>query len=103
MSNVKASKAQDTTQAQAQEAQEGTLSASDVAALAGVSAKDLRRWMRTQARSAGAGDALPGKGGRYAYTQAQAEAIARAYGASKASKGTQAPAAAILAALSPVE
>lgn len=87
---------------EAPKAPEGTLSVSDVAEAAGVTSKDLRRWLRAQARNAGAGDALPGKGGRYAFTVEQAGAIVGAYGRSKASKGTQAPAVAILAALAPV-
>jgi len=80
---------------------EGTLTAADVATLAGVPAKDFRRWMRAQARAIGAGDTLPGKGRRYAYTPEQAAALAAAYGRTKAS-GTLAPATAILAALAPV-
>lgn len=67
----------------------------------GASSKDVRRWLRAQARDAGAGDVLPGKGGRYAFTQAHVEALARAYGASKARKGTSAPAEAIVSALAP--
>lgn len=83
------------------EAPQGALSVADVAEQAGVSQKDMRRWLRAQARHAGAGDALPGKGGRYAFTPEQASAIVGAYGRSKATRGTQAPAAAILAALAP--
>lgn len=82
-----------------QEAPAGALSVADVAEQAGVTQKDMRRWLRAQARHAGAGDALPGKGGRYAFTPEQASAIVGAYGRSKATRGTQAPAAAILAAL----
>lgn len=84
-----------------QAAPEGALSVADVAEQAGVTSKDLRRWLRSQARSAGAGEALPGKGGRYAFTPEQAGAIVSAYGRSKAQRGTQAPAQAILAALAP--
>lgn len=102
MSNVK-SNAPVVTAAPVEAQPVGALSASQVAEMAGAAPKDFRRWMRAQARSAGAGDALPGKGGRYAYTQAQAEAIVKAYGTSKARKGTSAPAAAILAALAPSE
>jgi hypothetical protein len=69
----------------------------------GASAKDVRRWLRSQAREAQAGDSLPGKGGRYAFSKAHVEALARAYGASKARKGTIAPADAIVAALSKQE
>lgn len=69
----------------------------------GASSKDVRRWLRSQAREAGAGDVLPGKGGRYAFSADHVEALARAYGASKARKGTTAPGAAIVAALAPVE
>jgi hypothetical protein len=54
----------------------------------GASSKDVRRWLRAQAREAGAGDVLPGKGGRYAFDAPTIEALARAYGASKARKGT---------------
>ena len=86
-----------------QEAPEGALSVADVAEQAGVTSKDLRRWLRAQARNAGAGDALPGKGGRYAFTPEQASAIVGAYGRSKAQRGTHAPADAILAALTPAE
>lgn len=81
---------------------QGALSVADVAEQAGVSQKDMRRWLRAQARTIGAGDALPGKGGRYAFTPEQAQALAQAYGRSKAQRGTQAPAQAILAALAPV-
>lgn len=87
-------------QASAPEAQ-GALSVADVAEQAGVTQKDMRRWLRAQARNAGAGDALPGKGGRYAFTPEQASAIVSAYGRSKAQRGTSAPAEAILAALTP--
>ena len=83
-----------------QDAPEGALSVADVAEAAGVSQKDMRRWLRAQARQAGAGDVLPGKGGRYAFTPAQAQALVSAYGRSKAQRGTQAPAQAILSALS---
>lgn len=83
------------------EAPAGALSVADVAEAAGVSQKDMRRWLRAQARNVGAGDALPGKGGRYAFTEAQASALVSAYGRSKAQRGTLAPAAAILAALAP--
>lgn len=73
----------------------------------GATSKDVRRWLRAQTREAlgraGAQDVLPGKGGRYAFTPADVEALARAYGASKAQRGTRAPAAAIMAALAPVE
>lgn len=76
-----------------------------LASAVGASQKDVRRWLRAQTREAlgraGAADVLPGKGGRYAFTPAHVEALARAYGASKASKGTTAPATAILAALAP--
>lgn len=85
----------------APEAPQGALSVADVAEQAGVSQKDMRRWLRAQARNAGAGEALPGKGGRYAFTAEQASAIVGAYGRSKAQRGTQAPAEAILAALTP--
>lgn len=76
-----------------------------LAAAVGASQKDVRRWLRAQTRDAlgraGAADVLPGKGGRYAFTPEDVEALARAYGASKGAKGTRAPAAAILAAITP--
>lgn len=81
-------------------APEGALSVAHIAERAGVSSKDMRRWLRAQARSIGAGEALPGKGGRYAFTEATAEALVAAYGRSKAQRGTAAPGEAILAALS---
>lgn len=91
------------------EAQEGvsegeaqaTYSASEVAAMAGASAKDFRRWMRASVRAIGAGDALPGKGGRYAYSEQEAQALALAYGRATKAKGTRAPASLLLAALAP--
>lgn len=86
---------------EAQGEAQGALSTNDVCAIAGAEPKAFRRWLRAQARNAGAGDALPGKGGRYGYTPEQAEALAGAYTRAKASKGTHAPAAAILAALAP--
>lgn len=81
---------------------QGAISVAMLAEEAGVSSKDMRRWLRAQARNAGAGEALPGKGGRYAFTPEQAQALVSAYGRSKAQRGTHAPAEAILAALSPV-
>lgn len=66
-----------------------------------VTPKDVRRWLRSQAKAAKATDTLPGKGGRYAFTEAQAEALCSAYGRTKAAKGTHAPAEAIIAALTP--
>lgn len=86
------------TEAPTSEAQ-GALTVADIAEQAGVTSKDMRRWLRAQARNAGAGEALPGKGGRYAFTPEQASAIVGAYGRSKAQRGTNAPAEAILAAL----
>lgn len=72
-----------------------------LAAAIGATPKDVRRWLRAQTREAlgraGAAEALPGKGGRYAFTAAHVEALAGAYAASKARKGTQAPASAIVA------
>jgi len=65
----------------------------------GANAKDVRRWIRAQARAVGAGDTLPNKGGRYAFTEAQVAALARAYAASKARKGTNATAQALMSAL----
>lgn len=69
----------------------------------GAAPKDVRRWLRAQTRLAGAGDMLPGKGGRYAFTAEHVEALAKAYSTSKARKGTSAPAAAIVSALSAPE
>ena len=99
---VKAPEAPAVTEAPA-EAPQGALSVADVAEAAGVTSKDLRRWLRAQTREAlgrnGAAEVLPGKGGRYAFTPEQAQALVSAYGRSKAQRGTQAPAAAILSAL----
>lgn len=67
----------------------------------GASAKDVRRWLRAKAREAQAGDALPGKGGRYAFTPEGVEALARAYVTSKARKGSTLAGEAIMAALTP--
>lgn len=67
----------------------------------GASSKDVRRWLRSQAREAGAGDVLPGKGGRYAFDAPTVEALAQAYGASKARKGTAEAGRAIVARLAP--
>lgn len=97
---TKASKAQEQEQG-AQEAQ-GAPKHYGVEALAeatGASAKDVRRWLRGLAAEAGARDALPGKGGRYAFTEAHVARLARAYGEAKARKGTAAPADAIVAFL----
>lgn len=77
----------------------GALTVADLAEQAGVSSKDMRRWLRAQAKGAGAGDTLPGKGGRYSFSAEQGALIVGAYGRSKAQRGTQAPAAAIIAAL----
>lgn len=97
---AKSKSAPQDTPAPVEDAPQGALSVADIAEQAGVSSKDMRRWLRAQARHAGAGDALPGKGGRYAFTPEQASAIVGAYGRSKAQRGTNAPATAILAALS---
>lgn len=82
------------------------LTVEDIASAVGASPKDVRRWLRKQTRAAAssaaeAREALPGKGGRYAFTQAQAQALIGAYGRSKGAVGTQAPALLILAALAP--
>ena len=72
---------------------------------AGVTGKDVRRWLRTNVRAVAtpeqAREALPGKGGRYAFTAAQVEAFARAYVTRKAQQGTNAPASILMAALAP--
>lgn len=67
----------------------------------GATSKDVRRWLRSQAREAGAADVLPGKGGRYAFDAATVEALAQAYGASKARKGTTEAGRMIAARLAP--
>lgn len=96
--------AQDSTTTGAPEAQAQSFYGVEALAEAtGASAKDVRRWLRAQAREAGAGDVLPGKGGRYAFSATHVEALARAYGASKARKGTTGAADAIMAALTPAE
>ena len=48
------------------------------------SAKDFRRWLRAFLDANGASDAKAGKGGRYAFTQAQGALIVKAYGERKA-------------------
>lgn len=65
----------------------------------GANAKDVRRWIRAQARAVGAGDTLPNKGGRYAFTPEQVTRLASAYATSKARKGTNATAQALMSAL----
>ena len=69
----------------------------------GANGKDVRRWLRSQAKALDVSDTLPGKGGRYAFTAAHVEALAKAYSTSKARKGTSAPADAIVSALSASE
>lgn len=83
------------------EAQTGALSASDVARLCNAQPKDFRRWMRASLRAVGAGESLPGKGKRYAYTPEQAAQIVALYGRTKA-QGSNAAASALLASLAPV-
>lgn len=95
-SKAQAAKATEQGEAQAQATHYGVEA---IAEAAGASAKDVRRWLRAQAREAGAGDVLPGKGGRYAFAPEHVEALARAYAAGKARKGTTLPGAAIMAAL----
>lgn len=85
---------------------EGAFGIEALAEACGATPKDVRRWLRAQTREAmgaQAKDALPGKGGRYAFTSAHVSALAQAYASSKARKGTLAPASAILAALAPVQ
>lgn len=77
----------------------GVLSVEALASRLNVTPKDVRRWLRSQAKAAQASDTLPGKGGRYAFTEAQAQALCSAYGRTKAAKGTHAPAQAIIEAL----
>lgn len=79
----------------------GAYSVEALAERVGASQKDVRRWLRARVRDAGRGDILPGKGGRYAFDGATLEALARAYGASKASKGTHAPGVLIASLLAP--
>lgn len=105
MTKAQAQTAQADTQAQAQ-AQEGAFGIEALAEACGATPKDVRRWLRAQTRDAlgaQAKDALPGKGGRYAFTSAHVSALAQAYTQAKARKGTLAPASAILAALAPVQ
>lgn len=86
-------------EAQAQGEGAKALSVEALASRLNVTPKDVRRWLRSQAKAAQAQDTLPGKGGRYAFTEAQAEALIGLYGRTKAAKGTHAPGAAIIAAL----
>lgn len=95
---AKATKAQDVPAVEAQ-AQAQHFGIEALVEATGAPAKDVRRWLRAQARNAGAGEALPGKGGRYAFTAAHIEALAGAYAKGKARKGTAAPADAITKAL----
>jgi len=92
MANVKA-QAQDTTPA------EGAYGIQALVEATGAQAKDVRRWLRAQVKGIGAGDTLPGKGGRYAFTSAQVTALASAYASSKARKGSTASAEALTASL----
>lgn len=55
------------------------MSAKDVAGEIGVSPKAFRRFVREYVRSNGAGDTLPGRGGRYAFEADNLDAIADAY------------------------
>lgn len=89
---------QDAPEAQAQEQHFGIEALIEAT---GATGKDVRRWLRGQTRLAGAGDTLPGKGGRYAFTGAQVALIAQAYTSAKARKGTTAPAQALAAFLAP--
>jgi len=98
-SKAQDSKAQDKGESKGEAQAQTFYGVEALAEATGASAKDVRRWLRSQAREAQAGDSLPGKGGRYAFSKAHIEALARAYGASKARKGTAAPADAIVAAL----
>ena len=89
-----------TSNAQAQASDEtGAYGIQALVEATGAQAKDVRRWLRSQVRHIGAGDTLPGKGGRYAFTSAQVSALASAYAASKARKGTTASAEALTASL----
>lgn len=67
----------------------------------GANGKDIRRWLRSATKAVGAGDTLPGKGGRYAFTPDQVDALAAAYRAGKARQGSNAAATALTAALAP--
>jgi hypothetical protein len=91
------SKAQ--TPAPATDAPEGAYGIAALVEATGAQAKDVRRWLRSQVKSIGAGDTLPGKGGRYAFTSAQVSALAGAYAQAKARKGTTASAEALTASL----
>lgn len=65
----------------------------------GANGKDVRRWLRSQAKALDVSDTLPGKGGRYAFTEAHVQALAVAYKSSKARKGSAATADALVSAL----
>lgn len=81
------------------DAPEGAYGIQALVEATGAPAKDVRRWLRAQVRHIGAGDTLPGKGGRYAFTSAQVSALASAYAQAKARKGTTASAEALTASL----
>ena len=88
--------AQDNSKAQAPEA---TFGIEALVEATGAPAKDVRRWLRAQATKAEARDTLPGKGGRYAFTQAHITRLAAAYTTSKARKGSTSAAEALMASL----
>lgn len=88
------------TEAPSTEAQEGTVTPQAIAEALGIDAKAWRRWYRTQARQAlgreGAADVLPGKGKRYGFAPAEAQALIVAYSRAKAHGGTSAGASSVL-------
>ena len=87
------------TPAPASDAPEGAYGIAALVEATGAQAKDVRRWLRANVKAIGKADTLPGKGGRYAFTSAQVTALAGAYAASKARKGTTARAEALTASL----
>lgn len=77
-----------------------TLGTEALAEACGVGAKEIRRWLRGMTRDivgrAAASELLPGRGGAYAFSPNEVEALARAFRTRGARKATSAPATAIL-------
>lgn len=64
------------------------VTAEQIATTVGATGKDFRRWLRAFLRAQPNGaEALAGKGGRYAFTEAVAAQIVVAYGARQARQG----------------
>lgn len=87
--DVQALEAQDNTSAVEAQA---TFTVEDVAQRLNVEAKDLRRWLRARAhathgKAKAQADVLPGKGKRYTFDDATADAIVSAYGKAKGASG----------------